>query len=168
MPREISLNARTSFNAGETSEVPIVLIKIDHDDLDAPIYLSSDPTVRLSDDPLRYGTISNDISYEFVLMAAVLPGDEDRAPPAAKLVFANVKTDMVAIARSVSSPPSVDMTVVLASSPDLVEVQYLDLKAVRRSYDAERLTLNVSREPITSEPWPFARMTKERFPGLFR
>lgn len=178
--REISLTARTSFNAAHTEEIPVVLVTITHADLSAPIRLSSDPTERLSIDPLRYGTISRGETYEFVVMSALLPDDKDGAPPQASLVFANIMAgkdgevelglaaSFAEVARSFQTPASVTIEVVLASSPDDVEWRCTDMRTVSAEYNAERLTVPLSREIATSEPMPSYTMSKQWFPGLYR
>jgi hypothetical protein len=69
MSRLVSLNVRVAANAEHASEVPVALVTITHPGLDAPVRLSSDPTSRLSADPLRYGTYHRGDVYEFVCAA---------------------------------------------------------------------------------------------------
>ena len=167
MPRTLSLTVREAANADHTGEVPIVLVVIDHDDLDAPIRLSSDPTERLSIDPLRYGTVHDGEEYEFVLMSAIVPDDVEDKPASVSLSFENVVADMASIIRAVRSPPTVTLRTVLASAPDDIEIEYTGLMGIRGSYDPSSVTLDASREPISAEPWPGQHMTQHRFPGLF-
>jgi hypothetical protein len=75
---------------------------------------------------------------------------------------------MASIIRAVRSPATVTLRTVLASAPDDIEIEYTGLMGVRGSYDASRVTLDVSREPISAEPWPGHHMTQSRFPGLYR
>lgn len=168
MPQQLSLTFREAANAASSDEVPIVLVELTPADGDT-VYLSSDPTQRLSVDPLRYGTISNGQEYQFVLMSVAWPDDQEGSPPATSLVFANVVEDMAAAARSVTPGTQADvaLSLVLSSDPDAVEESYL-MKATGSTYDAQKVTLTVSREPIETEPYPAQRMTKQRFPGLFR
>lgn len=171
--RNISLNARLAAAADSTEEVEIVLIKITHEDLDDPVRLSTDPTEMITEDPLVYGTHStwktgDGSPFLFVLVSALLPGDEDEGPQQAQLSLSNVDNDIASLLREVRTQATVDMSVVLSSSPNTVEVEFLGLKLVSASGDASSITLTISREPITSEPWPSGRMTRERFPSLFR
>jgi hypothetical protein len=168
MPNAISLTLRTAAKAESAEEVPIVLVTITHEDLEEPIRLSSDPTKRLSLDPLRYGTVSGGQEYDFVLMSAILPDDKDDAPAAASLAFENVFADMASVVRAVSTPAAVDFKLVLASAPDDVEEQYTGLQATKGSYDANRVTLEVSGDLLMNIDWPYSCMTQRRFPGLFR
>ena len=168
MPRLVSLGFRAAANAEHTGEVPVALVTITHPDLDAPVRLSSDPTSRLSADPLRYGTRHRGDVYEFVLMAALLPDDKQDAPPTVTLEFDNVAADMVQLVRSVTTPATVDIAVVLASDPDVIEEQYTGLIAIRAPYDESRISFEIARQDIAPRPWPAHRMTAARFPGQFR
>ena len=50
--RNVSLNFRTEMFRQESGETPVLLLTITHPDLDQPVRLSTDPTQRLSADPL--------------------------------------------------------------------------------------------------------------------
>ncbi|MGG3810997.1 DUF1833 family protein [Methylorubrum rhodesianum] len=167
MPRAVSISARSAFQAQQTDEVAVLLAIITHETLDEPVRLSSDPTARITTDPLVYGTRHQGIVYPFVLMSAILPDDQDKSPPKTTLVFENINADMAKVLRSVTSPATVELRVVLASTPDVIEARFTRLQAVRGSYDANQVSLDISREPFTSEPMPAGRMTPDRFPGLF-
>ena len=165
---QLSLSFRSAFNAETTDDEPIVLVELTPDGGDTE-YLSSHPTERLSSDPLRYGTISNEQEYQFVLMSMAWPDDQEGNPPKTALVFENVTEDMAAVARGVTPGTQADvvMKLVLSSDPDEVEETYA-MKATGATYNAQQVSLEVSREPIEMEPWPAQRMTKERYPGQFR
>ncbi len=168
MPRLISLNARTAANAAQTDQIPVMLTTIRHPELPEPILLSSDPTVRITTDPLVYGTRHLGEDYLFVLMSAVWPDDQRGSAPKTTLTFENVTSGMTEPLRSILSPPSADLTIVMAATPDVIEARYLNLKGTLGTWDAGRISLDVSRESFASEPMPSGRMSKARFPGLFR
>ncbi|NCM96156.1 MAG: hypothetical protein GW948_02230 [Rhodobacterales bacterium] len=173
--RRVSLNARAAFDAPTTAEVEIALFMIEHPSLDARIRLSTDPTFRLSTEPLRYGTLStwmesNPLTepFLFVLASADLPSDLEDTPAAAVIVLENVDSRLAGVLRSFTDRPVVHMAVVLASSPDLVEVEYRDLRIIGAEGNAGEISLQISRAPIEDETVPMDRFTKDRFPGLFR
>ena len=168
MPRLISLNARTAAHAQATDRIPVTLTEIRHPDLPEPIRLSSDPTVRLSTDPLKYGTRHKGQVYEFVLMGLPWPDDQRGSAPKTTLVFENVVADMAKPLRSILSPPTADLTIVMADTPDVIEARYLKLKGTLGTWDASQISLDASRESFANEPMPSGRMSKARFPGLFR
>ncbi len=156
------------MHAEATDEVAVALVTITHDDLDTPIRLSSDPTERISLDPLAYGTRTRTDVFYFVLMSVIIP-DESRGTPArSQLVLENVTSDMVALVRSIVSPAKCRIDIVAASNPDMIERTYDDLEITKASYDADRVTLEVGLENFANEPWPSQRMTKSRFPGLHK
>lgn len=168
MPRLVSLNARAAANAAYSDQLPVMLVEIRHPTLPEPVRLSTDPTVRVSTDPLVYGTFRGGNLYSFVLVSAVWPDDQQASPAKTTLVFENVDKDMVAPLRAIIDPVTVDLTVVLAGTPETAEAQFLKMRGIRGSWDASQVSLDISREPLTSEPMPAGRMTKARFPGLFR
>ncbi|MHC2016303.1 hypothetical protein [Methylobacterium sp. CM6247] len=170
MGRVVSLNARLAANAGNTDQIPVLLVTIRHPSLASPVYLSSDPTARISVEPLVYGTKHAGNDYLFVLVGAVLPDDQRDSPPKTTLTFENVDKDMAAVLRGVTpgTYASVDLEVVLARSPEVTEASFTKLRGVRGSYDAAQVSLDISREPFTSEPMPDGRMTSSRFPSLFQ
>ena len=172
---------RQAAQAQNTAENPIVLVTITHPQLDEPLRLSTDPTLRLSDQPLKYGTRSRLIGgtalehdlpspaeFFFVLMTAVLPDDLEAGVTSTDIVFEHVDNGMVEQARGLKTPARVDFTVVLASTPDHVDFEWTDLSSVDVSYDEATITVSVSREAVMNMAWPYGRMTKSQFPGLHR
>lgn len=164
----ISLTMRSAMQAERTEEVAVALVTITHPDLDEPVRFSSDPTQRLSSDPLAYGTVSRDETYPFVLVSVVLPDERRASAPAAQIVLDNVASDMAALIRSITSPAQARIDVVTAARPDEVERTFDGFDITKAGYDAERVTLDVSLELFLNEPWPSQRMTKSRFPGLHK
>ncbi|SDX90516.1 hypothetical protein SAMN05444336_112124 [Albimonas donghaensis] len=169
------MNARQALDAASSAEVEVALFVIEHPSLASPVRLSTDPTERLSADPLIYGTRSswfgaNKVTepYLFVLVSAELPGDQDDAPAAATLVLESVDNDIAKLLRSFTDRPVIHMAVVLASSPDLVEMECRDLRIVAAEGDAGQVSLTLTRAPIEDETVPMDRFTRDRFPGLFQ
>lgn len=165
---QLSLSFRTAFNGESTDDEPIVLVALTPAGGET-VYLSSHPTQRFSLEPLRYGTISNGIEYEFVLMSMAWPDDQEGSPPSTSIVFENVVADMAATARGVTPGTQADvaMSLVLSSDSDSVEESYA-MKATGATYNAQQVSLTLSREPIELESWPAQRMVKNNFPGQFR
>lgn len=161
----IPLTVRRSMYAEHNEEVEVALVTITHADLVTPVRLSSDPTRRLSVDPLRYGTTSRGNTFDFVLMSAIVPDDRKGTPPRVALVLENVGFDVVDVAQSFTDPATAAIELVLASAPDTVIQAYRGLRIVRCSFDDVSATFDLSREPFTSEPFG-ARQTKALFPGL--
>jgi len=173
--RRVSLNERLAQDAEATAEIYVALFYIDHPQLDAPIRLSTDNTERLSDDPLMYGTRSTWMNskpqkepFLFVLASAVIPSDLEDAPAAGSFILENVDNEIAKLLRSFTNLATLHLAIVLASSPNLVEAEFRDMKITSADIDAGEVTIEFSREDIEDEKYPNGRMTKDRFPGLHR
>ncbi|WP_283177495.1 hypothetical protein [Gemmobacter sp. 24YEA27] len=171
--RRLSLNARMAQDAPATGEIEVALFRISHPELAAPILLSTDNTERLQVDPEIYGTRSswggaNPVTEPFlwIIASAVLPGDADDAPATAQIVLENLDSAMVELVLSVTTPPDIDIAIVLASSPDLIEEEHIGLQVISADINAGEIVLSLSRENTDLEPFPPGRLTKLRFPGL--
>ncbi|WEO73769.1 hypothetical protein [Agrobacterium vitis] len=172
--RRVSLNARLAMEMGMTDEVYVALFYITHPDLDEPVRLSTDNTERLSDEPLMYGTRSSWMDsntssepFYFVLASTILPSDLDDAPTSGNLVLENVDNDIAKVLRSFTTLATIHMAVVLASSPDYIEIEYRNMQIVSADLTAGEVTLSFSRQDIEEEKSPGGRMTRSQFPGLF-
>jgi len=167
MSRTVSLTLRTAANAEATGEILIFLVTVTHELLETPLRFSSDPTERLSVDPLVYGTSSRGDTYSFLPLGLVLPDDSDGTPPAIKLTIDNVSRDMIPLLRSVSTPATVTVELVLASDPDTVEVAWPDFDLVNASYDAGQVSIDLAVNALATEPYPAGSFTPSGFPGMF-
>ena len=165
---QLSLSLRETLYAERSDEVAIALVTITHPDLDAPVLLSTDPTQRITIDPLVYGTISREEIYYFVLMSVAIPDEMRGAAPRSQLILENVTSDMAKVVRSFTTPADVRIEIVTATTPDQVERTFIGMRIVKASIDTSQVTLDITREPFTNEPWPSQRMTKQRFPGLHK
>lgn len=175
MSRRISLNARAAQQDANSAEIAVVLFEITHPDLEAPIRLSTDNTEKLSEEPLIYGTRSSwrgadpeTEPYLWIIASAVLPDDDAEAPAAAQIVLENLDARIVEVLRSFTGQASVAMAVVLASSPNVIEDEYHDMRMTTADGTASEITLSLGREEIELELFPSGRMTRQRFPGLWR
>jgi len=173
--RTLSLNMREAHEAETSDVVEIALFVFEHPDLAAPVRLSTDPTERLSEDEEVYGTRSTwngadpaNEPYLFVVMEAEMPGDQAEAPAAARLVLSSLDRRVIDALRSVTVSATAHLAIVTDRTPDLVELEFRDMLLVVADYDDNVIELTLSRQAIEDEPFPAPRMTKRRFPGLFR
>lgn len=165
--RILSLNFRKALFSQESGEVPIFLLTITHPSLTSPIYLSTDPTTRYSDDPPMYRTVSRTINFLYAGIDVTIPDEQDKTPPASKLTIQNVTRDLIPLARSVSTPPLVKIEAVLASAPDSVEMTIGALQMSNLTYDANQLVFDLTLDALTSEPFPSGTFSPAYFAGLF-
>lgn len=174
MSRALSLNARRGLDASYDDDVWIVLIEFDHPDMEAPIRLSTDPTERISDEPVIYGTRSswrgaNPVTehWQFVAAQLELPSDQEDVPAAVRLTIDLFDSSIPALLRSFNTRASANVAMVLRSSLDTPEQQFLGLEVTEGSYGSQ-ISISSSRKPIEEEGAPMDIMGRQRFPGLFR
>jgi hypothetical protein len=166
MTRSLSLNFREAINAQESGEVIIFLLTIDHDDLDAPIRLSTDPTTLVSDAPLQYKTVSRGDDYIYLPMQVVIPDEREDAPPRSQFRICNVTRPLIELVRSTTTPARAKLEFVLASDPDAVEVESPWLDVVSVTSSARDLTFDMTLNSMATEQWPTDSMDPSAFPGL--
>lgn len=167
MSRTVSLTLRNAMNAQQTDEIPIVLIEIAHPDFAGTLRLSSDPTERFGTDPLRYGTTHDSNEYLFCPMSIELPDDIDERAPRARLAIENVSREIVDEARSITSPPTAKIMIVLASDPETIEVEYPEFDLENVSFNADVISVEMGLQSLEDEPFPGGTFAPSGFPGLF-
>ena len=166
MSRVISLDFRNALFAQESGEVVIFLLTITHDELEDPIYLTTDATERKSTDPLVYRTMSRGIEFLYAGIQVTLPDEQDKSAPVSKLTISNLDRRMIPLARSVSTPPSVMVEAVLASAPDDVEMTWPAFDMSMLTYDAAFLEFDLTIDAMVTEPYPGGTFSPAYFPGL--
>lgn len=172
MRRTLSVTARNHSMSSAPEDVPILLMQFEHDLLSTPVRVSSDPTERIQDDPPMYGTRSSwngaDTAtepYLFLSAGFVLPGDQEDAPAAVQIVVNTLDAALLTSLRSITTQATAHVALVLASAPDLVQIEYRGLRVLSIDY-SDQLTITASRQPVEEEAVPKDRFTKDRFPGL--
>lgn len=167
------MNARLAQDAEGSPDIEVVLFEVTHPDMSDTIRLSTDNTERVSVDPLMFGTRSTwrgaDPATEpflFILADAKLPDESEDAPAEAQIVLMALDAKYAELLRSFLTPATVNMAVVLASSPDEIEAEFLGLQLTVSDIADDEITLTLSREEIELEHYPPGRMTRSRFPGL--
>lgn len=156
MSRSLSTRAIASANAQTTDEVWLVLLTISHSTLATPIRV-----VNNNEDVVSRGN-----TYQWFPFDIELPGEDVDSPSRARLRIDNVDRTIVNTIRSITTPPTVTLEVILASAPDVVEVSFTGLSLREVDYDAQSVSGELVFESIFTEPVTLT-MTPARFPGLF-
>ncbi|NKM69159.1 DUF1833 family protein [Rhizobium laguerreae] len=167
MSRDVSSGFLNAIYSQETDEVPICLLTVTHESLDEPIYISSDATTHLSDDPLLYGTESRGDQYIFLPFEFTLPDDRSDSPPRVELTMDNVDRTLVSILRTFVTPPSIKLEIILASDPDLVEIAMPVLQMSDATMEDHTILVSLVADALINEPHPAGQFTPGSFPGLF-
>lgn len=169
MTRVTSVDFLNEAYSEETGIAIILLIKIDHADLDEPIYLSTDPTQRLSTETTEivYGTVSRGTNYVFLPLRLTLPDEDEEGPGDMKIELDNIHQSLVPTLRSLSSPATFNVEMVTSDDVDTVLATWPEYLLTNASYNIETITANLTLETLYSEPFPAGTFTPSEFPGLF-
>ncbi len=155
--RTIGTDMLLALAGQETSEAIILLLTIAHTDLS--------PSIRVTSDSVA--TISNGNTFLRYPYSLTLPDDPEKGFSSGKLTIDNVHRDIVIAIRSISTPPTATIQVVLGSDPDTVHVEFSDFKLSNINYDAMTVTADLVLDHFLNEPYPGTRLTPSNFPGLF-
>jgi hypothetical protein len=157
MPRTVSAVARAALNAPQTDQVFLALLTIAHANLPTPIRVVND-MVNLTSRGDEY------IAYPFNID---LPGESEDELPRVRLTIDNVDRQLVEAVRTLTTPPTITLEVVLASSPDTVEAGPFPFTLRSAEYDAFVVTGDLAFEDVLNEGFPAHSFTPNAFTGLF-
>lgn len=157
MSRNVSTTYKAASFSQETDQVFLGLLEIDQAALPAPIRI-----VNNTENVTHNGNLYTAFPFEFTL-----PQDSDENMPAATISVDNVDRQIVEMIRSMTGPATVTVTVVLASSPDVIEAGPYVMTLRDTGYDAYQVTGRLDVEDMLNEPYPADSFTPNTFPGLF-
>jgi hypothetical protein len=157
MSRPLSTAAKNSIYAQETILAWLIILEIDHADLGSPIRVVNNDV----------DIVSNGDTYSAFPFQVTLPDEREDRPPVVRLVIGNVDLQIVTAIRSITSAPTVDLSVVTSNDYDTLEVGPLSFSLKDISYDSLVVEGSLVYEPILDEPYPSNRFIPSSFPGLF-
>lgn len=166
MSRNLSAQARQAIYNQQTDEVFVILMTIDHPNFTQPIRVSSDNAVILPSAGVR-GTVSRGQEYVFLPFTIELPTQDDTGIARARISIDNIDRQMVNAVRTANSALKINIEIVLASTPDTVEVSMDDFRINQVTYDALTISGELSLEYYDLEPYSKLRFTPSNFPGMF-
>lgn len=150
-------NYKKAVHARVTGEVPLILLTITHDELTTPIRV-----VDNTEDIISRGDVFLKAHFK-----AVFPSEEDGSPPMTKITIPNINREILRILKSVLTPAEVLMEVVLASSPDIVEMFFANFVLKDVDYEALSITGTVIIDTMMEEPYPADSYVPSTHPGMF-
>jgi len=169
----LSQSAVRAMFASETPEALILLITItDPADPANPIRLADGYTNRIAslttDTDVVYGVTSNSKDYLFMPMQISLPGEQEAGAAQCSLVLDFVTPEVINLIRThLTSPVSVQIDLVLASSPNTIQTTFSGFKITNVTYNADQITFDLNMVSLSREPFPCYTFTPANFPGLF-
>lgn len=157
MPRPLSAAAARAIVARETAEVFLACLTISGPGLDTLRAVNdTQPLVRTA------GTFH---PYPF---EAVLPEDTDSASPTVQLRVDNIDRQVTRALDEYQAVPQVTLEIVLASSPDTVEMGPFEFALLQVDYDALVITGTLGyEEDFLNQAAPSQSYSPTNSPGLF-
>lgn len=138
------------------SDLPLVLLTLDHDDLAAPIRVVND-----REDVTSGGNVYVAFPFEIAL-----PDQLEDAAPGARLQISNVSREIGQAVRDISSAPTVTIQVIRRDTPNTIELQFPAMYLRNVRFDALWVTGDLEFEDLGREPFPAHTFSPANFPGL--
>lgn len=138
------------------SNLPLVLLEIDHADLANPILVVNN----------KENIISNGDEYTAYPFEIVLPDSSEESPPRAKLRIDNVSRDIGQTIREITSPPSVAIKVIRQDDFDTVEIEFTGMILRNVTYDALSVEGDLFFEDLSREPYPAYTFNPANYKGI--
>ena len=156
MPQPMTSTAVRAILGQDTEEVFVVLLEIDHADMTTPLRVALN-----TEDVTSNGNLFT--AFPFTIIP---PSDESDRINAGRIVFIDVTREIRTELLSISSPPTVDAQVVLASDPNSIQIQWPKLLLNDLIVEGIQISGQLVIEDFSKEPFPAAIMSPGRFPGL--
>lgn len=161
MARALSTLFKNMANAQQTGEVLVALVTITHS--------------TIVGGPLRFvqdlqDLTSNGNVYTAFPFQIRLPVDSDEGVIKVLLTIDNIDRSIAQAIRTMppSSPPEVQVDLVIASQPDTVELSLPGMTLRNITGDAFRIEGELFMDEDDLLPYPEGLFTPQSFPGLFR
>lgn len=158
MPRDTSLTFRRAVFSQQTGEVLLSLVSIEHATLASPIRLVN----NLVDITSRGNTFA---ACGFGLLP---PQETSDRLPTSSIWIDNVDQALTESVRSITTPATVTLEIILASDPDRVEAGPFVFRLERIDINAENITGRLAFEDFLNERVPAGRISPTTFPGVFK
>lgn len=145
----------------------LILVTMTHPTVPGVLRICNEATTRLTDQPLRYGTISNGNTFQYVPFDILLPDDMDKKATSSQLIVSNLSQDLVDNFRLYRGPGNVTIQLALSSTPNVIEIQWVNMNIRGVSGTIQLLTVDFGINSMEREPYPADKFTPSGFPAVF-
>lgn len=157
MPRTLSDRALASVMAQHTDEAFILLMTFTY----APtneIYRCALNTENI---------VSNGNVFTATYFDIQLPESSNQAPQGCQITLDNVDMRLIGLLRGIAEPLKIVIQVVLASQPDVIEMEFTDLVLREVQWDASKINGRLVSEDPLNQAFPGHMYEPRTFPGIF-
>jgi hypothetical protein len=156
MPNSLSPELLRQLYAQESDDPLLLLVTLTHESF-SPIYLVNNVE----------SIVSNGKTFEAFPMIIRLSADDGENQKEVQISFDNVGLDLIDEIRTVVTPISVSIDMVLASNPDSIQTSIGDLKMRSVIYSASRITAKLYYDSFLNVELTSEKYTPDTFAGLF-
>lgn len=161
---------KESLLASESGECVIFLTTISHPDLTEPARICTAALERVeeTDEDVIYGLYSRGEKYIYIPSVQITPPqDDDESPPAIGLSVGRMDEIVETLRTIGEDPPTVDVEMVLSTSPDLVDAAWPQFDLQEVEIGQEDITGTLGLDMLENEPGVPVSYTPATHPGLF-
>lgn len=158
MPKDYSAQYKSTLAEVNADEAPLILLEIDHPDLDQPVRVVNDTQDLTSNSNLYIG-------FPF---RCVLPDDFENQLPKARLAIDNVSRDLMYWIETTGGGQGSTATFkqVMRSNPDLIEWS-IQMSLFNVNVTMQEISAELGFENLFGKPAISFRYTPMLSPGLF-
>lgn len=163
----LSPAAIQAFFSTETEESIIILLTFVTSS--GTYRIANSFTQRLSEnaEDIIYGVVSRGNNYIYLPFNLTLPADSQDEDPSCSVTLYDVTRQLLPVFREIEEPPEVTLEIILASTPNTVEVSFGKFYFTGIEYDANQITGTLDVDRLSHEPFPRDVFLPSTFPGLF-
>lgn len=167
----LSATAIKAMLSPDADDSLAILLTFTGTGITTPIRIADSFTQRLTglttNDEVVHGIVSRSNNYIFIPFRLTLPDEQVASAPRCQLSVMDVTRYLTPILRSITSPPSVLIELVMTASPNTVEVAFSGFQMGAVNYNKDQITAELVVQSLATEPFPAHTFTPSYFPGLF-
>jgi hypothetical protein len=111
--------------------------------------------------------VSNGKTFTASYFRFAFPDDDDDAPKGVTIQVDNVDQRMIGMLRAVTKPIPCVLQVVIAATPDVVEMELTDLRLAQVTWDAQYIQGQLQSDDPLNQVYPADIYEPRTFPGCF-
>jgi len=157
MPRTLSDRALHAVFTQHSDETFLLLVTFSH--------IPTNETYRAALN--TENVVSNGQVFTGTYFEIQLPEISNRSPQGCQVSLDNVDMRLVGLLRSITQPLQVTLQVVLASQPDVIEMEFTDLVLREANWDVSKITGRLVSEDPLNQAYPAHLYEPRTFQGLF-
>lgn len=181
--RTTAATVQSELEQPRSDEILLCFLTISHSTLPTPIRVVTEGVFGVSrKNGLPVDYVKDGVTFKGLPFGFTLPSDDERASRAT-LVMANVDQRIGRIIDGIADTPTILLelysdadwsTTVDANNarnpiaPPICEYRASYLRVRNVSVDALQASADLGTYDLNDEPWPFIRMTRDNFSGLYR